>query len=126
MAFELLLGRVIALLMMIGGLAILVNRKEFVIMAKQIKNNHMVLWIGGGFDFLFGLFIVVGHNLWTYDWRVIITIIGWLALLEGSLMWFFPTKSIKLVQIWKRPAFTYVTGLLTIAVGVYLSIVTFF
>lgn len=126
MAFELLLGRVIALMTVIAGFAVLVNRKQFALMAKQIKGNSIVLWVSGWLDFVFGFFIVVGHNMWTYDWRVIITMLGWLALLEGALVWFFPSKSIKLVQIWKRPVFTYVTGLLILAVGVYLSIVTFF
>ncbi|HJN85132.1 MAG TPA: hypothetical protein QF873_02330 [Patescibacteria group bacterium] len=126
MAFELILGRVLALFMVITGLAILANRKEFVIMAKQIKSNHIVLWIGGAIDFIVGLFIVVGHNVWTNDWRVLITVFGWLALMEGTLLWFLPNKSIKLVQIWKRPAYTYTAGLLMLAVGVYMTIVTFF
>ena len=126
MAFELILGRVLALFLVITGLAVLANRKEFVHMAKQIKNNHIALWIGGAFDFMLGLFIVVGHNVWTNDWRVIITIFGWLALTEGTLLWFFPHQSIKLVQIWKRPMYTYVSGLLTLAVGVYMTILTFF
>ena len=30
-----------------------------------------------------GLAIVLVHNVWTFDWRVIITILGWLAVLGG-------------------------------------------
>jgi hypothetical protein len=41
---------------------------------------------------LAGLAIVNTHNLWMSDWRVIITIIGWLAIIRGALSLLFPAK----------------------------------
>ena len=36
--------------------------------------------------------IVNEPNLWVSDWRVIITILGWLAIARGALSLLFPNK----------------------------------
>jgi hypothetical protein len=126
MAFELILGRVVAIFMIVTGVAIAINRKEFASLAKELKKSNISRILGGMMDMVVGLFIVIGHNVWTNDWRVIITIIGWLAILEGSILLFMPHKSLKFVQLWRNPATTYVSALLSIVVGVYLAIQTFF
>ena len=41
---------------------------------------------------LAGLAIVNAHNLWVSDWRVIITVVGWLAIIRGVLSLLFPAK----------------------------------
>jgi hypothetical protein len=41
---------------------------------------------------LAGLAIVNAHNLWVSDWRVIITILGWLAIIRGVLSLLFPGR----------------------------------
>ena len=37
-----------------------------------------------------GLLIVIYHNRWTKSWAVLITILGWLALIKGILLIAFP------------------------------------
>jgi len=37
-----------------------------------------------------GLAIVNTHNVWTTDWRVIVTIFGWLGVIGGALRVMFP------------------------------------
>jgi hypothetical protein len=39
-----------------------------------------------------GLAIVNAHNLWVTDWRVIITVLGWLAIIRGVVAILFPVK----------------------------------
>ena len=54
-----------------------------------------------------GLINILLHNIWEADWRLIITVIGWLALLLGLLLLSFPKwvvsglvyLNIKLVQV---------------------------
>lgn len=66
-----------------------------------------------------GLVNILLHNVWEADWRLIITLIGWLALMLGLLVLSFPKwavnglvfLNIKLVQVF------YILLLLT---GIYL------
>jgi len=54
-----------------------------------------------------GLVNILLHNVWEADWRLIITVIGWLALVLGLLLLSFPKwvvsglvyLNIKLVQV---------------------------
>jgi hypothetical protein len=55
-------------------------------------NNQSATIILGMFALLAGLAIVNTHNLWVSDWRVIITILGWLAIVRGALSLLFPNK----------------------------------
>ncbi|MGA7326226.1 MAG: hypothetical protein WBX25_17510, partial [Rhodomicrobium sp.] len=42
--------------------------------------------------FVLGLAIVYFHNKWTRGWPVLITVIGWLALLIGLVRMIFPVQ----------------------------------
>ena len=44
----------------------------------------------GYITLLMGLITVVLHNVWTYDWPVIITILGWSTLIKGIMKVGFP------------------------------------
>ena len=55
-------------------------------------NNQSATIILGMFALLAGLAIVNAHNLWVSDWRAIITILGWLAIVRGALSLLFPNK----------------------------------
>jgi hypothetical protein len=55
-------------------------------------NDQSATFILGMFALLAGLAIVNAHNLWVSDWRVIITILGWLAIARGALSLLFPNK----------------------------------
>lgn len=47
---------------------------------------------------LIGLLNIIFHNLWVYDWTMIITIIGWIALGEGIFLFTFPKQAVKLLD----------------------------
>ena len=55
-------------------------------------NNQSATVILGMFALLAGLAIVNAHNLWVSNWRVIITLLGWLAIVRGALSLLFPNK----------------------------------
>jgi uncharacterized protein YjeT (DUF2065 family) len=42
-----------------------------------------VVYLNGAILFVAGLAIVRAHNLWTWRWPVILTLVGWVALFAG-------------------------------------------
>lgn len=40
---------------------------------------------------ILGILIVNYHNIWVKDWTVLVTILGWLALMKGVLIIAFPS-----------------------------------
>jgi len=47
-------------------------------------------YLAGSLWLLAGLTIIRGHNYWTLSWPVLISIIGWFAILGGLSRMFFP------------------------------------
>lgn len=47
-------------------------------------------YLAGALWFIAGLSIIRKHNLWMFNWPVLITLIGWFALLGGLARMFFP------------------------------------
>lgn len=54
--------------------------------------NEADMFYGGIVTFVVGLGMVLVHNLWVADWRVSITLLGWLSILKGLDMLFLPKR----------------------------------
>ena len=55
----------------------------------------------GYITFLLGLITVTLHNVWVFDWRLAITILGWTTLLKGIEKIAFPNRVNKIAMKFK-------------------------
>ena len=53
-------------------------------------SNAGLIYVAGFITALIGLLIVGYHNRWVKNWTVLITLLGWLALLKGIFLIAFP------------------------------------
>ena len=90
MALSLFLARFLGIILIIHCLAIIKNRKNIAGIAQHF--NPALIFISGFVSVILGTFLVLAHNLWVADWRVIITLLAWLILIKGILRLFFPEK----------------------------------
>src|SRR5713101_3924143 len=93
--------------------SMLLNFGSLPALAEQISRDPALIFVSGILLFVAGLAIVLAHNFWTGGWPVLVTVLGWLAVLGGLIRILFPTRlaaiAAELVQS---------TGLITtIAVG---------
>ena len=72
------------------GIAMLVNARHFPEMAKQIGNDPGLIFVSGILLLVAGLAIVRVHNVWSGGWRVVVTVLGWLAVIRGILRMLLP------------------------------------
>ena len=49
-----------------------------------------LIYLNGVLLFVAGFAIVRNHNIWTYSWQTLITIIGYLVIIIGLLRMLFP------------------------------------
>jgi hypothetical protein len=57
------------------------------------------IYLGGIAALIIGYLLVTFHNVWVKDWIVLITIIGWMALIKGLCLIVLPKASIKISNI---------------------------
>jgi uncharacterized membrane protein HdeD (DUF308 family) len=54
--------------------------------ADDLFSNSGLTYLAGFITVIVGLLIVTYHNRWTKNWTVLITILGWLALVKGIFL----------------------------------------
>lgn len=59
----------------------------------DILANDSQSLLGGTLALFIGVFIIAMHNVWVFDWRILITIIGYWGVLKGGGLLIFPTFS---------------------------------
>ena len=66
------------------GLSMLVNPQGYLDMATGIIGDAALLYFSCLLGLLGGIALVLAHNVWVADWRVIITVLGWLSVIESA------------------------------------------
>jgi hypothetical protein len=84
------LARLIGPVALAMGAYAVLNGATFRLMAGQFLNSYALIFLAGLMTLTAGIAIVLAHNVWTRDWRVIITLFGWLAIIGGAVRIVFP------------------------------------
>jgi hypothetical protein len=77
------LAKLIGPICLVIGLALAFNTGVYRAMAEQFLASYALIFLAGLITLSSGLAIVLTHNVWTADWRVVITILGWLFVVAG-------------------------------------------
>lgn len=59
-------------------------------MMPKLLDQPGYLLMGGFLNLLIGFLIIKSHNAWNNDWTVLVTLIGWIALVKGVFLIAFP------------------------------------
>jgi len=116
MDLSIFLDKVIGLYLVIVSIAMLANRKILPKLVKMYVHHEPLFFTEGAFALVIGVLLVVSHNIWTSDWRVIITIIAWLTLAKGVGRLLAPESLAK----WAGRNFKYFTPI-TFVIGIILG-----
>jgi hypothetical protein len=78
--------------MVIISLALLWKENYFKNLSDSIANDDQKLFCWGIFSAIIGVAMVLGYNVWEWQWQIIITLFGWAALVKGLAMLFLPEQ----------------------------------
>jgi hypothetical protein len=90
MMASIFLARLLGPVFLIVGASILFNPKVFRDIAAEVVRSVTLVYLFGFIDFAAGLAIVLSHNVWLMGWQVLITLIGWLLLIRGTVRVLIP------------------------------------
>lgn len=88
MGISIFLARFLGSFYLIFGLLFIITRQ----LGRTIEMTEDKPFViaTGYISLLMGLATVVWHNVWVFDWRVVITLLGWSTLIKGILKIGFP------------------------------------
>jgi hypothetical protein len=115
------LARLIGPVLAILGLGMLFNAASYVALVDEFMRNPALLYFASALGLLAGIAVVLAHNVWTADWRVIITLLGWISIVD-SASWILATDLVR--RFWSplvlTSAFAYAAGVLVLLLGAVL------
>lgn len=124
MMYSMIIARLLGPLCVVLGLGILLNQKYFKDMVDELaKGKQQFLLFGAGIvHFLFGLILIGTHNVWMWNWAVIITIIGWASLIRGVVLLLLPNAAMSILGYFRKQSWWLpVAGVIALVIGVVLS-----
>lgn len=81
-----------------AGLGFLLSGDFYRKMMTEMRESRVSVYISAVVALIFGFVIVSFHNDWRPDWTLIVTIIGWLGLAKGILLFIFPEPLLRMSE----------------------------
>jgi len=108
-------------LLIIMSLIFLLRKKTWLDQITSFLKDKNYVMVTGWLALVLGLFTVILHNIWTADWRVVITIFGWFSLIKGILRLGFPELPRKTVSTLKnKMIIMQILLIISLLLGIYL------
>ena len=113
----------IGLYMVAAGIGFLTGRGSYATLIDELRDNTALGYVTGAFVFALGAAMVAVHNLWTGPLAIVVSLVGWGALIEGVLMLAIRRTFLGLVKVVPlTPATLVPCGIAAIVFGAVLAI----
>ena len=117
-----LIARLIGPLFAALGLGMLLNATFYAAAVGEGAHSPVLIAISGMATLVAGLAILNAYHAWTADWRVLVTIIGWLFIIAGLIRLIVPKLAETLAPaVYSGPAALMVAGVIVLIIGGILS-----
>ncbi|MHA1547965.1 MAG: hypothetical protein ACTSU0_04170 [Alphaproteobacteria bacterium] len=77
------LAKLMGPVLLVMGLFVVLRPASINRIGREFLDSEALLFMSGILTLPAGLAIVITHNVWAADWRVLITVFGWIAILAG-------------------------------------------
>jgi hypothetical protein len=117
-----LIARLVGPLFVVLGIGCLVNQTLYADMIGQAILVPVVIYLSGIMAFLAGVGILNGYSGWSADWRVIITILGWLLVIAGVIRIILPAIAAAAgIGLYSGAYAIAIVGIIVLVIGGFLS-----
>ena len=118
------IAQLLGIIYLVAGAGILINPDRYKNVMKDFLTNPSHVYLGGMMALATGLLIVRFHNVWESSWVVLITIIGWIAVLKGVILVVAPKGLEQMSAVWMDRM--RVAGIIALVFGVVLAYFGFY
>ena len=120
------LAKLIGPVMLVAAVSLFVNAAGYRAMAQEFLRSPALIYLAGVLTMTAGLAIVLAHNVWVFNWPVLITILGWLGVVGGAARIALPEQTRKVGDSMLRNEMAMKIGGGWLAVGALLCFFGYF
>lgn len=128
MDFAISFSRIIGIFYLLAGVSFLLNKSFYNDIMKKAKKDIGFLFVMSSLSLVTGLLVIINHNIWVKEWYVLVTLLGWLLAVKGSVFLLFPDFAVYKIKKLDKSLGRVVSGSLGVVIGyifVFLSFVNF-
>ena len=124
METSIVIAKIVGPLFLIVGAGIFINVEHYRRLVADFAASPLSIYTSGTIAIVLGLLVITFHNVWQWHWPVIITLLGWAALLKGAVRVIAPRFVVSRAQQYARNTNTVlITALVTLVLG---GVLTYF
>ncbi|KTD46090.1 Integral membrane protein (PIN domain superfamily) [Legionella quinlivanii] len=94
----LLIEQILGLYLVIVSLIMIARGAYYQDLIKRVGTNSGWILVGASFSLIFGLIMLVIHNIWEWDYEILVTLIAWLIVIKSILWLAFPENMLGIAQ----------------------------
>ena len=117
MDLSIFVAQVAAIVYLSIGVGMLLDKKYYARLLEGIMKDTTAMYLGGFMALIAGFALVTYHNEWVKSWEVLVTILGWLALVKGVMLLAFPTTFVNMTKSWISGKYMSTYALIVIVFG---------
>jgi len=122
MPLTILLAKVFGIALIAVSIALIAKRDFFEKVTRDFLQQDLLRLVIAFSEIVVGLFIVVGHNVWSPLPAAVITFLGWVFVLEGGSYLLLPRQLTEnFISAVNRPHFFVASGVIGLILGAYLA-----
>lgn len=88
------LAKVFGIYLIIISVILWIRKDSYRNLLLEFMNNPGIVLLVGIITLIIGTILIVVHNIWVFNWPVIITLFGWLTFLTGIFRILFVEQAI--------------------------------
>ena len=120
-----MLAQYIGPVMLVLGLGFLVSKDYYRKVYRRLDDETLAMYVLTVLMLVFGLFVVMNHNLWGSLEEVIVSVIGWATLIKGILLGIVPKHFEKMAENMMTSGMLNAAGIIMVVAGAYLALLGF-
>lgn len=126
METTLLISKIIGLVYLSFGIGLIFNKKYYLETFTKLMSSSSYLILAGFLAITFGLLILEFHNIWDNSLAIVISVIGYVALIKGILILAFPRSFSFFKVMFETEKMYVILGPLVLLFGILFSYLGFF
>jgi len=122
MPASIFIAKLLGPIFVVLAVGLMLREQAFRRIVEDFNRSPALIYLAGFLGLLSGLALVLTHNVWLLDWRVIITLIGWIAIVRAVLTILAPQQIVAFgSKVLAHRGLFLAIGVVNLCVGLVLS-----
>jgi uncharacterized membrane protein len=127
MPTSIFLAKLIGPVMLAVGIGLVANATAYRKLADEFLNSTALIYLSGLLAMTAGVTLILTHNVWAADWRILITLLGWLIAIGGAARIVVPEGTQKIGrELLAQPQFLTIATIIWLGIGAVLCFFGYF